>query len=259
MNRRLTIAIIGLVLLLLALVRASTGAMSNPFSDLRALGVWVGAFLTLCILSFLYNDNPFFKFAEALFVGVSAAYWMVLAFWRAIVPNLLGNVAPEIPVALFGIQLPTDIPASQRLTYCVPLLLGLLLLARLHPRGQKLGTWAIAFTIGTTAGLRLISYLQSDFMGQITNGIAPLVALGDHGFDAAGTLSALVLTGGTLCALAYFYFSREQKGGLGVASRIGIWVLMVTFGAGFGFTVMGRVALIVGRMEFLLHDWLGVI
>ena len=107
----------------------------------------------------------------------------------------------------------------------MPLLLGLLLLARLHPRGQKLGSWAIAFTIGTTAGLRLISYLQSDFMGQITNGIAPLVAIRDRAFDLAGTFSALILTGGTLCALAYFYFSREQKGALGVASRIGIWVL----------------------------------
>ncbi len=258
MNRRLVIAIVALSLLLLALVRASTGAMSNPFADVQGFGTWLAAFLTLCMLSFLYNDNPFFKFAEALFVGVSAAYWMVLAFWRAIVPNLLGNVAPEIPAALFGIHLPTDISLAQRLTYCVPLLLGLLLLARLHPKGHHLGTWAIAFTIGTTAGLRLISYLQSDFMGQITNGIAPLVALQDGAFDAGRTFSALVLAGGTLCSLAYFYFSREQKGALGVASRIGIWVLMVTFGAGFGFTVMGRVALIVGRMEFLLHDWLGV-
>ena len=46
-------------------------------------GFWVtfAAFLTLAIMSFLYRDNPFYKFAEHLFVGVSAAYWMCMGFW----------------------------------------------------------------------------------------------------------------------------------------------------------------------------------
>lgn len=259
MTRRLTIAIVTLSRLLLALIRASTGAMSNPFADTHALGGWMAAFLTLCMLSFLYDDNPFFRFAEALFVGISAAYWMVLAFWRAIVPNLLGNIAPEVPAALFGLELPTDVPWTHRLIYCVPLLLGLLLMGRLHPRGRLLGMWALAFTVGTTAGLRLVSFMTSDLMAQVHNGMTPLLALRHGSLDPGATFSAVILTGGTLCALAYFYFSRERRGALSVASRVGIWVLMVTFGAGFGFTVMGRVALLVGRMEFLLHDWLGLI
>lgn len=259
MTRRLGIAIVALTLLLFALIRASTGAMANPFSDTHALGTWVAAFFTLCMLSFLYGDNPFFKFAENVFVGVSAAYWMVMAFWRAIVPNLLGNLAPEIPSALFGMDLPLDVPLERRFLYAVPLLLGLLLLARFHPRGRVLSAWALAFIVGTTAGLRFISYLNTDFLAQVHNSIQPLVVLSDGGLDVGRTLSAFVLTGGMLCALAYFYFSREQKGALGAASRVGVWILMITFGAGFGFTVMGRVALIVGRMEFLLQNWLGLI
>jgi hypothetical protein len=259
MTKRLTLAIITLSVLLLLLIRSATGAMSNPFSDFGDLGVWIGALLTLCVLSFLYDDNPFFKFAEHVFVGVSAAYWMVMAFWSVIVPNLLGNLVPELPVALFGMDFPVDVPLSRRLMTCVPLFLGLLLLARLHPRGQFLSVWAIAFTIGTTAGLRLVSYLISDLMGQVHNSIVPLVALQNGTFDPGATLSAMVLTGGMLCCLSYFYFSLERKGALKVTSRIGIWILMLTFGAGFGFTVMGRVALLVGRMEYLLGTWLGVI
>ena len=259
MTRRLAIAIVSLSLLLLVLIRASTGAMANPFNDPRALGSWTAAFLTLCMLSFLYGDNPFFRFAEHVFVGVSAAYWMIMAFWRAIVPNLLGNLAPEIPAALFGMDLPLHVPLGRRLVYAVPLVLGLLLLARFLPRGRTLSTWALAFTVGTTAGLRLVSYLVSDFMAQISNSLQPLVVMRDGGFAAGPTISAVILTGGLICSLAYFYFSRERQGALGVASRIGIWVLMVTFGAGFGFTVMGRVALLVGRVEFLLRDWLGLI
>jgi hypothetical protein len=33
---------------------------------------------------------------------------------------------------------------------------------------------------------------------------------------------------------------------------------MITFGAAFGFTVMGRITLLVGRFDFLFNDWLGL-
>ena len=33
---------------------------------------WIAAFLTLCVFSFLYRENPFYRFAEHLFVGSAA-------------------------------------------------------------------------------------------------------------------------------------------------------------------------------------------
>jgi hypothetical protein len=63
---------------------------------------------------------------------------------------------------------------------------------------------------------------------------------------------------GTLCTLAYFFFSMEHKGVLGGAARVGIWFLMIGFGASFGYTVMARVSLLIGRVHFLLFDWLGL-
>ena len=53
------------------------------------MGAWVIVFLTLCIFSFLYKDNPFYKAAEHLYVGVSAGYVAVISFWQQIQPNLL--------------------------------------------------------------------------------------------------------------------------------------------------------------------------
>jgi len=38
------------------------------------LGIWIGVIMTFAILSFLYKDNPFYKVAEQLFVGLSAGY-----------------------------------------------------------------------------------------------------------------------------------------------------------------------------------------
>ncbi|MBC7286752.1 MAG: hypothetical protein H5T86_01665 [Armatimonadetes bacterium] len=40
-----------------------------------------------------------------------------------------------------------------------------------------------------------------------------------------------------------------------MASRVGIWFLMVAFGAGFGNTVMARLSLLIGRIEFLRYEW----
>jgi hypothetical protein len=34
---------------------------------------------------------------------------------------------------------------------------------------------------------------------------------------------------------------------------------MVTFGASFGYTVMARISLLTGRVQYLLRDWLGLI
>jgi hypothetical protein len=62
-----------------------------------------------------------------------------------------------------------------------------------------------------------------------------------------------------LCCLTYFFFSFEHKGIVGKAARVGIWILMITFGASFGYTVMGRIALLAIRLEFLLDNWLWLI
>ena len=60
-------------------------------------------------------------------------------------------------------------------------------------------------------------------------------------------------------ALFYFFFSVEHKGVFGATAKFGSWVIMVAFGAQFGFTVMARVSLLIGRIQFLLGDWLGLV
>ena len=56
----------------------------------------------------------------------------------------------------------------------------------------------------------------------------------------------------------YWARDREHKGALGVASKIGVYFLMVGFGAGYGYTVMSRISLLIGRYQFLLDNWLGL-
>jgi len=222
---------------------------------LKGALVTVGAFLTLFIFSFLYKDNPYYKFAEHLFVGVSAAYWMCMGFWGTMVPNLFGKLYPP----MVGGVLPAlkDNPAEPFMI--IPLILGILLLMRLAPNAGWISRWALAFIVGTTAGLNLVRYLRSDFIQQINNTTFSLYISSAAGFDFGQTMSNIVIFIGVLCGLIYFFFSKEHKGAFGAGARVGIIVLMVTFGASFGYTVMARISLLVGRMQFLFGDWLGMI
>jgi hypothetical protein len=72
-------------------------------------------------------------------------------------------------------------------------------------------------------------------------------------------ISGPILIVGVIATLTYFFFSKEHKGIIGGVAKIGIVYLMIGFGASFGYTVMARVSLLIGRMQFLLEDWLGVI
>ncbi len=267
------------------------------FSLPRTVGLWVAAFFTLAILSFLYRDNPFYRFAEHAFIGVSAAFWMTVGFWNVLVPNLFGKLFPAW--LKFGVQpglnldevvdklaaqswaqgvlidyeaaggdgLSASVWQRMDLAYLIPLALGVMLLWRLAPRGGWIARWPLAMVLGTTAGIRLTGFLESDFIKQIQATIVPLYApvydplsgALDVGRTFYESMNNSLLVAGVVCGLVYFFFSVEHRGLIGRMSRIGIWVLMITFGAGFGYTVMGRIAMLVGRFQFLASDWLNIV
>ena len=129
-------------------------------------------FLTLSVFSFLYKDNMFYKIAENIFVGVSAAYWMVLAFWSTIMVNCLPKLIPgTIAKIIPGISVQTNY------YYLISLVLGILLLTRLSKKYAWLSRFSFAFIVGFAAGFNLIGYLMSDFVTQIKSSIIPLIVL----------------------------------------------------------------------------------
>jgi len=225
-----------------------TPTLLSPLA--QTIGLWIGALLTLMIFSFLYKDNPFYKFAEHLFVGVSAAYWMVVGFWTTLVPNLIARLWPS----RMGGVLPSAVGNEPEWIYLIPLVLGIILLTRLISRVAWFSRWAMAFVIGFAAGTNFTRYLQSDFVTQIHSTMVSLYQPGRTAYSTIGaTFSGIVVVAGVICAIIYFYFSKEHKGGFGRAARVGIWVLMAAFGASFGFTVMARISLLTGRMDYLIR------
>jgi hypothetical protein len=209
-------------------------------------GVWIAAFLTLCIFSFLYKDNIFYKFAEHLVVGISAGYWTAILWTTNLYPLILPLFKGENYVLSF--------PAIWMLLMLfIPVILGLMILFRFWNRFSYLARWPIAFILGASSGMVIPLVLRTRVLLQVQGSITPI-----NLYTVAGWNELIVMIS-TFCALAYFYFSKEHKGVFGGIAQIGVVVLMIGFGATFGYTVMSRVSLLIGRMQFLLSEWLGLI
>ena len=215
------------------------------------LSVWVGALITLCCFSFLYRDNPFYRFAEHLFVGVSAGYYFsLISFHQVLKPNLLAKIMP----AQFASGAAAN--ATPEYMLLIPGFMGLLMLFRFSANYSWVSRFTVAFVMGVSTGLAIVYSAQQYLIPQVAKAIRPIVVAGDF-FQS---FSNLVLVVGSVACLFYFFFSTDHRGPVyGNVARVGIWYLMVSFGAAFGATVMGRISLLIGRFQFLLSDWLGIV
>ncbi|MDP6417994.1 MAG: hypothetical protein QGG80_00845 [Candidatus Krumholzibacteria bacterium] len=208
------------------------------------LEIWVGAFCTLAIFSFLYKDNPVFRFAESIFAGVSLGYYVGLTFGQTFMPNLIQPLfAPAEGVSRNWILL-------------IPMFLGIILYTRYIPKIAWVSRFALAIYVGYYTGIDFMQRLQGEVLPQSADTIVSLASGWDMGVIAG--LSTLVMVIGVISVLVYFFFSAEHKGVLGGVSRLGIWFLMVSFGAAFGYTIMGRISILIGRVVFLLGEWLKI-
>jgi hypothetical protein len=203
----------------------------------EVIGIWLGAGLTLCIFSFLYKDNPFYKFAEHLYVGISAGYWAVMEWHNVFLPNLWKPLTQE-----------------GRLLLLVPFAFGILLFSRFTKNFSWLSRWSMALIIGMYAGIAIIGYGSGDLILQIHANLLPLWTN-----NWLVSFNNILLTVGVITGLIYFFFSKEHKGALGGAAKVGVWFLMISFGASFGYTVMSRMSLLIGRIYFLLVTWLHIL
>ena len=200
--------------------------------------IWIAALLTLFIFSFLFGDNPLYKFAEHLYVGVSVGYMIVIYYFNFFKPDLIDPLFQQGQFILI-----------------IPMLLGICYFAVFV---QKF-SWAIripmGFVLGWGSGIAIPAILQANIIRQIQGSlITPEMT---QSWDTL--VWGIVALVGVITTVVYFFFSREQKGAYKVVANIGIVYIMIGFGASFGYTVMARISLLLGRLQFLMGDWLGLI
>ncbi len=206
--------------------------------DWAGFGIFIAAGITLSLYSFLYEDNPLFKFAENLYVGVAAAYTLTQVWYNVLLADVV-NPLSEL-----------NSESMNNLWLIVPTLLGFFMLTQLSSaKFSWLSRIAFAFVVGLGSGLAIPRTIAANVLAQLEPTMQPITA------TWAG-LDLFIILVGVVTVLVYFFYSVEHTGPVGVASKIGIWFLMISFGASFGYTIMARLSLLIGRVGFLLEDWL---
>lgn len=204
-------------------------------SGFEVFQIWLEAFITIALFSFMFKDNPIYKAVEHIFAGLTVGYQIGL-IWHSILIQQLW------------------VPISGGLWWrIIPGILGVLMLTRLTTKLSWVSRTSLAFVMGATSGIFITSELHGRVLPQMMDTMRPLSGI--DGF--ASTLLSLIVIVGVLSTLVYFYFSHEHKGVLGVTAKVGVWFIMISFGAHFGYTVMGRVSLLIGRVQFLIEGWIG--
>jgi hypothetical protein len=221
-------------------------------SGLEITGMLLSFFLTLFVASYIFGDNVLFRIAIHIFIGVSAGYVVVMAFYNVILPQLV--------LPLFSGD------SAGRLLTLVPLGFSVLLLAKAVPRLSAIGTPVVAGLVGVGAAAAVGGAVLGTVFPQVAAaiGVFDWRAAGQDG-GMMGMMGQLFKGGifllGTLTALVYFHFGLRSKPGLPV--RRPIWMeiiagvgqgfIAVTFGALFAGVYAAALTAFVERIDFLVN------
>jgi hypothetical protein len=204
------------------------------------IGIWIGALLTLFVYSYFVRSkqNIFFRFAQSTIVGCALGYTISIVMIKNI--DYLG-----ISKIIGG-----------QVLYIIPILLGLLVYARFVPGYTYLTRTPIAFivTVGIVLGAR--GAMESQLFTVMLSSVNWLV----FGTDVVTSLNNLILIIGLISGITYFFFTMKGKGipGYNQFWLMGRYFLMVYFGTRYGMTILSRLSLLIGRLQYLLFNWLGL-
>ncbi len=209
--------------------------------DLFAL--MFGVFVTIFIYSFLWKENPLSRAVEHLFVGMAA------------VATLAAMYDAALSQAVWGAE---RIQGGNYI-WIIPILISFMYFFFFTKKYFYLYRYPVSIVVGIMAGMMICGMIQSNFLAQIQAtadpNTTPLVGAGVWEWSGGNTgiqgLNSLIIIIGLITALTFFFFTWEHKGILGVSTKIGRYVLMATFGAAYGSTVMARISLFIGRLRFL--------
>ncbi|NWF63902.1 MAG: hypothetical protein HXY38_06305 [Chloroflexi bacterium] len=209
---------------------------------------------TILILSYLIGDNPLFKIAVYLFVGVASGYVAVVIFWQALYPKLF--------LPLWQVALTADI--NRGLFLLAPLLGSLLLLFKLFPGSSGAARIVMAFLVGAGAAVTIAGALSGTLIPQVNATInffdmRSAAARNISAFEALGNGAILLL--GLVTSLAYFHFGARQRPD-GSAKRFGLieWIawlgrifIGITLGVIFAGVYAAALTALIERISSLVN------
>lgn len=220
---------------------------------------WLAAVVTLGIYSYLWNDNRLYRILLNIMIGLGVGYNFVV-IWK----NVLGPLWWQPMTAGFAAVFNGFGPGSWNALWIVAGLLGVLWYFQFSRKYIWLSRIVIGMMLGAGAGMVFKQQLLLN-APQITDSFRPLIARADGSPVLGGSgaplslwmsLNNIIFVATIVCVMVYFLFSFEHTARpVRATARTGRWLLMISFGAFFGNTVMTRMAVFLERVQFLMDDW----
>jgi hypothetical protein len=216
--------------------------------SIEIISALVGLLLTLMVFSYLIGDNPLFRIAVYIFIGVSSGYAATVIWHNVLVPKLFQPLATTDPYQL--------------LLSIVPLIFGMSLLTKLSPRISWIGNFAMAVLVGVGAAAALGGALLGTLIPQLQASIDAFdFRTAGGGVNAAFQLvEGTVMFFGTVLTLASFHFSAGRTAD-GTPKRNSIiegiaWVgrifIAITLGVLFAGVYMAALTAMIERLSSLI-------
>lgn len=204
------------------------------------IGIWVGAIGTIFVYTYFIQakQNILFRFAQSTVIGCALGYTIAIVMARQIDYIAISRIT------------------QGQIVYIIPILLGLMVYLRLYRPYVYLSRTPIAIIVAVGLALGARGGLDAEVFAQMA-GAASWSLITP---DIMTAINNMILIVGMVSSVAYFFFTfrSDEIRGLKQFANIGRYFLMVYFGAKFGATIMFRLTLFLGRMQYLLYDWLGL-
>lgn len=190
----------------------------------------MGTILTYMMWSYLYKENPLYRLAQNIFIGFWMGYYFVngvQGIWsKGILEGIAGN---------YGVLLAT--------------IFGFLIVIRLFvKRVAWYARLPILVIVAVGYGVALTSMIKAEIIAQIAASILPL-----------NNLDNIIVAIGVIIVVFYFFFSIEHKGILSYVSRTARYLLMISFGANFGFGYIARISKVIPPIKNFILPFPNVI
>jgi hypothetical protein len=211
----------------------------------EAIVLWVGALCTFGIYSVLYKENPYYRICEHIFIGLASGLGIFVTWNDTLKPKWWD------PMVNLG-----------QWWWALALAGGLMFYFIYSPRNGWISKLMMGMLMGLGAGQAFQGFANMYFP-MISGSFKPIIptTLGaGPGVSLAQAANNLVFVFILVTVMAYFFFSIDHKAkSMRVSASLGRWFLMFAFGAMFGATVMARMALFIGRLDFLTTMWAPIV
>ncbi|MCX6648150.1 MAG: hypothetical protein NTV61_02005 [Candidatus Bathyarchaeota archaeon] len=202
---------------------------------LALLGVYAAVFFTLAIYTILYKENPWYRFAESVFLGLAVGYQVALDM-KYVRDQWAGQWSSS-SIMMIG--------------YVLAILIGLLWYFRFTKQYFYLYRWPLAIIVGTGIGAALRTVIFAQFTTQIIAQAKLNLWVPTNLMTMFNNIMIFIMVP---CVVLYFWFtgSYRESGPMKIIDKVARYTMMAGFGAGFGYTILTRYAMFIGRAQYLL-------